>query len=201
MGLFDSIKNIGKSLFGGGSGGSGFGGFLDFAGTAIGLYSGYKSSQDAEEWGKDQSKAIKNAAKANRKLSLYDAKLAAETSREIRKQTERDLAIGYRRIDSLIGSQKTSFAKGGAVTETGTPGDVVADTLFTGFREMEIIRYEGRKAEQRALDMARRYEMLADAGFRDQMFQASMIEKQASARSSQLLLMDAADALNYVATI
>jgi len=168
------LSSIGNALSGGGG---------DFIGTALsigGTLLQGRADQQKQDDLKDQSRAeraeLERVAKDNAELSRLDAANAYETANRLLTKYNVELAQHYRGMDRLLSAQRKSYADGGVRVGTGTPLQVQAQTAFEAEKDALMIRYNGMTARERAIDAAKKYELLADKGLRDAANQASIIE-------------------------
>lgn len=169
MGLFDGIDWGGVVSTG-----------LQIGGAALGAYGSYSAAQAAEDQAKDQAAEYQRAAKANSKISHYDAQVAEENAKAEYETTVAEFKKHYFDVNKLLSTQRTRFAKAGVAGGTGTPLTVAGNTAKRAYTDGQIILHNGENAIQRQKSLAKRYRMLADAGLRDAAAQSAMIRDAGS---------------------
>ena len=153
-------------------------------GAVIGMIGDKKKSDAAQDYADKQGDATLASAEANKELSLYDASVAEQEAGESFKQYNRNLILHNRMSTQLLGKQRTTVAKSGVVSGTGTPLDVMIQTGKELAEDASIIKYEGQKAVERRKGIAQRYRLLADKGLRDAANTASLLQDTAKWEST-----------------
>ena len=156
------------------------------AGASIvgGLFSSKMQADAQQKVANAEAAERERVAKVNADLSLYDASVVRQEARQIRHQYITQLKDHFLLSNRLIERQKARFAKSGVVVGTGTPLEVMSDTARIAAIDGERIRYNGENAVQHRLSLAKRYEMLAEAGLRDASFAAQQIRDAGDYRAS-----------------
>lgn len=154
--------------------------------TGLDLWNSSKQSDAADDYGRDAAAATKAAAEANANISRYDASVAEKTAASIKFRTEEEIRQQLETVDLVLSKQRTGYSKRGVVASTGTALDVQVETFKKGMQDLQMIKYNGKTAEQEAKSLAERYRMLADAGLRDSAAQASLIESAWSQRADNI---------------
>ncbi|WP_028313219.1 hypothetical protein [Desulfatibacillum aliphaticivorans] len=175
-----------------------FGEAISLIGQGLGLFSSLMAGGAAESAGKAQAAAIVQAAEANAEISRYDAEVAREDAKEAVFQTSVAVELSAKTMDKILGQQKARFAKSGVMVNTGTPLEVMAQTAVDAATDTELTKYNGLKTRDRQLALAKRYEMMADAGLADAAAQAYAIESAASDRASGYLMTGVTNAASFV---
>jgi phage regulator Rha-like protein len=170
MGFLSGLKDT----FSGGS--SWLGTTLSVGSSLLSGYSSMRKADDLKKQSKAEQRELERVAKDNAELSRLDAANAYETANRLLTKYNVELAQHYRGMDRLLSAQRKSYADGGVRVGTGTPLQVQAQTAFEAEKDALMIRYNGMTARERAIDAAKKYEMLADKGLRDAANQASIIE-------------------------
>jgi hypothetical protein len=189
MGLFD---DIGGWFGGGSSGGSTGGGWFDdvigVGGALFDFYGKQKAREDAENQGEEQAKMYEQTARANAKLSMYDAEVARLAGLSAEAQADYVAGQTYEKVRAVLSTQTARYAKSGVVPGTGTPLEVEAYTAREAASEIAMIKYNGQTAKQRAFAEAEKYKLAAENGLYLGNIQASLAQMAGS---------DRADAYNW----
>jgi hypothetical protein len=152
-----------------------WGAIIGLAGTALGLYSSKKQSDAIEDNAKAEAVATEEAAKHNAELSLHDAAVMERAAREDEYATGVALMKATRDMTLYLGNLRTSAAKSGVAVGTGTPLDIEVYSKKNLVRDIQMIKYNGRKASAVKRELAERYRMLAKFGLRDAAAAASAV--------------------------
>jgi hypothetical protein len=184
MGIFDSVKDAVSGAFGGGGSG---GGYLDdvigIGGALFSFYGGMKAEDAAKDQGKAQAKEYERVARANAKLSMFDAEVARLGALSAEAKADYVAGQTYEKAKQILATQTTRYAKSGVAVKTGTPLDVERETAKQAASEIAMIKYNGQTSKQQALALAERYKMLAEAGLREGNAQASLAQMAGADRA------------------
>lgn len=130
----------------------------------------------ADIFGKsEEKKGAQKAAKINKRIAKKEGKFAKyKTNVELRRVKEQaQKAVGRQRL--------LMAAKGGVVIDTGTPADIVRDTIRSAELDMEVIRKSGELKQYISDQDVRIYELEHDvAGKRAGIGMATSLLTEAS---------------------
>jgi len=187
MGAWDVIKDVAKSVTGGGGGSS------SWISDAVGIggmvmdYFGSEDEKKAISKAADRQEAeLLRVAMANKELSLYDARVMRDVGIDRRFQADMKAGLMYKELQKLLASQRTRYAKSGVALKMGSPVDVMEETTKAGARDIMNVKYKGRAAKAEADSLSARYKLLADKGLRDAAATASLIQEAASDREDAI---------------
>lgn len=173
------------------------GDFADSAGSLIsagGAIYNYFAKDKAADAAKDTAKInaanTLAAAKANAKISRYDAEVAEENADEVRLKTIEEFKVHHYNTNKLLGQQRSRLAKSGVVTTVGTPAHVMATTAKNAYKDGQTILRNGKNAEDQMRSLASRYRMLADNDLRDGSATAYYI-RQAGSNAAEMYTIQA----------
>jgi hypothetical protein len=161
-------------------------GWLDaavgLAGIGLSLWQGNEQADAIEDRGEAQAAEENRAAAANAALSHEDARITRVEAFQVEQATGNKIHNFLEMADRTFSTARRNFARSGVV---GATVDVVLDDIrrHTGYQH-EIIRSNGEKAKQAKLELAKRYEQLADAGLREGAAAASLYEQAAASEAS-----------------
>lgn len=166
----------------------GIGDAIKLGGQVLGMFSEKEKSEDkayhykqqsriSKETAKKNAENIRQAAKRNAELSIFDAKVALREAEAIQKSTMVDLRNHIEFSGKLLGSQRAAAGKSGIAVGTGTPLEVEAYTKGELMRDAIVIRYNGMKASQAAKTLAKRYKESADMTLENAAEHAALIEE------------------------
>ena len=171
MGLFDSVSDWVSDNAGG---------IMQGAGIVMDWVAGNDAEKATKKQADRQADEVERVAQANRDISLYDAAVARRMGIQQRFEYEAQAGLMYKDMQALLASQRTRYAKSGVALKSGSPVDVMEETLTNAGSDIMNIKYKGTTAKAKADSLAARYKLLADKGLRDAAAQASLIEEAAS---------------------
>jgi hypothetical protein len=157
---------------------------LQAAGTALSFFGEKEKAESAEEYYEDLAAEEKRVAEANKEISLYDASVAEKDAYYEEQATALELALHYRQVEQVLGTQAARYAKSGVVISSDSPLDTMMQTVSDGIRDAEIIANNGLTAAARKRSLAARYRLLAEKGLRDAAAQAHLLEKAGAAEKT-----------------
>lgn len=162
---------------------------LSIGGAVAGAWASKEKSDAIEDQAKDQAAAVKADAKANAALSRYDASVVRSQAEETFKAYQLKLNRAYRMVDTALGTQRTQLGKAGVVGDTGSGIKLQQETVREAYQDIEIMRYNGRKAVDRIESLAKKYDLMAEKGLRESTVYASSI-LEAGSNLAQASLME-----------
>jgi len=110
----------------------GFAPLLMAAGMGMQAISQYRQGQYAA-----------SQAKANARISDYNADVAEANAEAIKQKSIFDQLRALRRGEKIIGKQRAKMGVSGAVMSEGAPADVLAEQGFENAMDVALIGYEG----------------------------------------------------------
>jgi hypothetical protein len=180
---------------------------FDIGSLLVNTFSGRREAQDAAEFeaniarqdaeqqaflAREEARGVQKAAELNKLLAERDAesitKYGLNRAREIGEQ-----------VSQIIGSQKAMFARAGVSIDSGSPLEVVAETVYEGekSRAQEIynslahakrIRTEAAMQQFQASEAMRTAELAGQSYLRTAMNKGQTSKNIAATRSRSLLL-------------
>jgi|LSQX01.3.fsa_nt_gb hypothetical protein len=167
----------------------------DVINTGAGLYNSYRQSEDIKKAGTRESEEVQRVAEDNKAISLYDADVVEKSAREQAYRNGIELMIETRNMKQYMGALKASMAKSGVSLSSGTPVDIEVYSQQSFIQDLEMIKYNGKKAEEKQRELAERYRLLADKGMRDSAVWAATILDTAKDKSNSTLIYGITNAL------
>lgn len=167
-------------------------------GGLLGDYLAYDAAKDAAD---KESDRIKRTAADNAKISRYDATVAEADANAIVEQTVDQFVLHAEKSEALMARQRVAYAVSGVALSKGTPMDVMADTAGKVYLDGQKILHAGKTAAERKRSLAKRYNMLADAGLRDASAHASAVRDAGTDQANLYLLHGIGTAADIVYNI
>lgn len=118
------------------------------AGTAVSAYGTYQGGQD------------------KKKAYEYNARVAQAEGAMARQRAEREEEVHRSKLRRLMGTQRALFAAAGVEIGTGTPLEVMLDTVREGEKEAQYIKWGGETEETRYLNEAQLQRMYGESAGR-----------------------------------
>jgi hypothetical protein len=185
MGWFDDVVDGVSGVFGGGTGSGG--GWLDdiigIGGALFDMYGTYQAGESAKDQGDKQAEIYERTAKANAKLSMFDAEVARLSGLGMEAKADYVAGQTYQKAQEILASQTARYAKSGVAVKTGTPLDVERETAREAASEIAMIKYNGQTAKQKALAEAEKYKLAAENGLYLGNLQATLAQIAAEDRA------------------
>lgn len=171
---------------------------LELIGLGAEVYGSYQQNEAEQDYFDDLQAEQERIAAANAELSYEDAQTALKQATQIRKQAERNQGLRIHQMERMLSTQKKVFANSGVVSNTGTALDIQRKTAADMTEDMNIEYWNGRTAESRAHDLARRYITLGNNGLRDAAAQSQLIGQQAYIVQQNRLWEAGGNVLSYI---
>lgn len=185
MGWFsDATDWVGDKVgdvFGGGDSGW-VSGAVSIGGSLIDYFASEEEKDAIEDAADRQEAEALRVALANKKISLYDARIARRIGMNRRFEADAKAGMMYDNLQALLAAQRTRYAKSGVALKSGTPITVMENTTRNAAKDIMNIKYKGKTAQQEANDLAERYKLLGNKGLRDAAATSALIQETAADR-------------------
>lgn len=165
---------------------------IEIAGSA---YNSYKQAEDIKSAGSAESEEIKRVAEANAEISRYDADVIDKMVKETAYATGVELLTATRTMNQQMKLLKSTAAKSG-IALLGTVKDVEKYSKQNFIADLEMIKYNGKKAEEKQKDLANRYRKLADKGLRDSAIWASNVLESSNSKANTSIMLGITNVLS-----
>lgn len=179
-------------------------GWLDSALTLVSIggsaYNSLKQSDNIKAAGAASAAEVERAAKDNAEISRYDADVIDKMAREQAYATGVELLVATRTMNKQMKALKSSAAKSG-IALSGTVKDVEKYSQDNFISDLEMIKYNGKKAEDQQRDLADRYRLLADKGLRESAVWAGTILQTASDKANASLMLGMTDVVSKLSVL
>lgn len=174
---------------------------VGLVGTGLSLFGSKKQSDAIEENAEASAKAAQEAAAHNSEISIMDAEVMGRAAREEAYKTGIALQQYTNQMNNWMDSLRISAAKSGVAVGTGTPLDVEVYSKKNFIKDLEMIKYNGKKAVEQKTDLALRYRKLADYGLRDAAAYATAILETAKDQANAVIISSLGKAASNVYTV
>jgi hypothetical protein len=108
-----------------------------------------------------QSQAIEAEAEANAQFMRSNAAFYESAAMSAREKAAWDERVHRQKVRELVGQQRAGYAYSGVKTTTGSPFEVISETLIKGEQDALNIRYGGAVEAHKNLMAARMYRQKA----------------------------------------
>ena len=143
--------------------------------AAATIYSVWKGSKSVEEKGEATASEARRVAAANKRLSYRDADVMEKMAAEEHYSDSMNMLLLHEQQLNVMKTITTSYGKSGVISSTGSALDVSAEAAENAEFNIQMVKYNRKKAYDHRIDLADRYRLLGDAGLRDASSYASAI--------------------------